>query len=518
MKFIIKDNVEREKTNKHWQYCVGSGQAKLALRSDYAKQLKFIHDELGIERVRFHGIFDDSMQAYMGLDDFMPLPGSKKFRNYCFHQIGIAYDNVLAAGMKPWVELSFMPSRLAKSNKKVTVNADGRCSMPKKDGEWKKFIQAFVHFLIHRYGKEEIETWNFEVWNEPNMSTFFNGTQEDYFHLYEITATAIKEVDPKIPVGGPATATGCWIGEFIEFCEKNRIPCDFISTHNYPGDGIGEVFLGKIMFDAIVGGAKRLHQIGGGRTLDGCQAVMQDKSEQEEMPKGQMREMAKQIYEVVKGKYPIYFTEWNCNAILMSASNDTKKVSCFQAKSISEMEEYVTGSSIWAFSDIFDEFMMIPDEFSGGFGLLTINGIPKPQFHALKLMSRAGERKYKLPYTNDEVEITVYESDTQKQIFVYRQRMKNVDEPAMTYQIHMEIPREVKAVSLYRIDDVHCNPKRIWEGMGKPTELNADEIQMIKDRSALVEEKVEVKYSNQELLLQDQLDVNDLHCYVVELR
>lgn len=440
MEFVIKDNAEREKTNRHWQFCVGSGQAKLALRSDYAKQLRFIHDELGIERVRFHGIFDDSMQAYMGLDDFMPLPGSKNFRNYCFHQVGAAYDNVLAAGMKPWVELSFMPSRLAKSNKKVTVNADGKSAMPKNDGEWRKFIQAFIRFLIHRYGKEEIESWNFEVWNEPNMSTFFSGSQADYFHLYEITARAIKAVDSKIQVGGPATATGCWIEEFIAFCEKKKVPCDFISTHNYPGDGIGDVFLGKIMFDAVIGGAKRLHQIGSGRTLKGCQAVMVDKSEQEEMAKGQMYQMAKRVHRAVKGRYPIYFTEWNCNAILMSVTNDTKKVSCFQVKSISEMEAYVTGSSIWAFSDIFDEFMMIPDEFSGGFGLLTINGIPKPQFYALKLMSRVGERKYKLPYTNKEIEISAYESDKQKHIFVYRQRMKNVDEPPMPYRIQVEVP------------------------------------------------------------------------------
>lgn len=517
MEFIIKDNVERVKTNKHWQYCVGSGQAKLALRSDYAEQLKYIHDELGIERVRFHGIFDDSMQAYMGLDDFMPLPGSKKFCNYCFHQIGVAYDNVLAAGMKPWVELSFMPSRLAKSNKKVTVNAEGRCTMPKRDNEWRRFIKSFIRFLIHRYGKEEVETWNFEVWNEPNMSTFFNGTQADYFHLYEITAKAIKSVNSNIKVGGPATATGGWIEEFIKFCEKRKVPCDFISTHNYPGDGIGEVFLGKIMLDAVVGGIKRLHQIGSGRTLEGCQAVMVDKSEQEEMPKGQMREMAERVHKAVKDKYPIYFTEWNCNAILMSKTNDTKKVSCFQVKSISEMEEYVTGSSIWTFSDIFDEFMMMPDEFSGGFGLLTINGIPKPQFYALKLMSQVGERKYKLPYTNNEIEITIYESDIQKHIFVYRQRMKNIDEPAMPYDVRIEIPQTVREISMYRIDDNHCNPKKVWEDMGKPVEMNRAEITRIKEKSSLMREKVVEKRENKNLVLKGKLGVNDLHCYVIDL-
>ena len=517
VQFIIKDDGERKKNHKHWQYCVGSGQAKLAVRSDYAEQLKVIHDELGIERVRFHGIFDDSMQTYMGLNDFMPLPGSKKFKNYNFHNIAIAYDNVIAAGMKPWVELSFMPSRLAKGQKKVTVNAEGRCTMPKDDREWKKFIQAFVQFLLHRYGKEEVESWNFEVWNEPNMSTFFNGSREDYFHLYEITATAIKDIDANIMVGGPATATGGWITEFIQFVEKNRIPCDFISTHNYPGDGIGDVFLGKIMFDAIVGGMKRLRKKGHGRTLDGCQTVMEDKSEQTEMPKGQMYSVAKQVYEKVAEKYPIYFTEWNCNAILMSPSNDTRKVACFQVKSINDMADYVTGSSIWAFSDIFDEFMMIPDEFSGGFGLLTISGIPKPQFHVLKLLGMTGERQYVLPYTNDEIEISVYESDIQKQVFIYRQRMKNVVEPALEYEINIELPHGAKNVLCYKIDEENGNPMKVWKEMGAPVTPNEGEIEEIKNKSSLVGRSVDKDYKDGFLVLRGKLNVNDVHAFFIDI-
>lgn len=514
--FEIQSNTPRKASNKHWQFCVGSGQAKLAVRSDYAEQLKFIHDELGIQRVRFHGIFDDSMQAYMGLDDFMPLPGSKSFRNYNFRNIAVAYDNVLKAGMKPWVELSFMPSRLAKSQKKVTVNADGRCGMPKKDEEWQDFIRAFIRFLIARYGKDEVETWYFEVWNEPNMSTFFSGTQKDYFHLYEITARAVKDVDEKLMVGGPASAAGGWIADFINFVKKKRLPCDFICTHNYPGDGIGEVFLGKIMFDAIVGGAKRLMQKKSGRTLDGCQAVMEDKSEKSEMAKGQMRQMARQISAIVNGEYPIFLTEWNCSAILMSPSNDTRKVASFQVKGIDEMEDTMTGSSIWAFSDIFDEFMMIPDEFSGGFGLLTINGIPKPQFHALKLMSGVGPRKYDLPYTNAEVEIAVYESDVEKRIFVYRHRMKNVVEPAADYEVKLELPEGAQSVTRFCIDEEHCNPKKVWEQMGSPVDMTPAQIEDIKEKSKLIPETMKVETVDGRLLLRGSLNVNDVHCYIVK--
>ena len=63
--FSVKKDTRWVEVSNHWKYCVGSGQAKLAMRSDYARQLKLIHDELGIERVRFHGIFVDDMQAIM---------------------------------------------------------------------------------------------------------------------------------------------------------------------------------------------------------------------------------------------------------------------------------------------------------------------------------------------------------------------------------------------------------------------------------------------------------------------
>ena len=113
MKIRIDRNAPVVPHKKHWQFCVGSGHALLALRSDYVRQLKFIHDTLGIERVRFHGIFCDDMHTVNDLSMQMPVPGADRFTEYNFNACALAYDNVLEAGMKPFVELSFMPSSLA---------------------------------------------------------------------------------------------------------------------------------------------------------------------------------------------------------------------------------------------------------------------------------------------------------------------------------------------------------------------------------------------------------------------
>ncbi|MEP7189610.1 MAG: hypothetical protein ABI901_10515 [Roseiflexaceae bacterium] len=81
--------------------------------------------------------------------------------------------------------------------------------------------------------------WFFEVWNEPNLPEFWTGTQADYFKLYRYTAEAIKGVDASLQVGGPATAKNAWVEEFLDFCDTENLPADFVSTHHYPTDAFG---------------------------------------------------------------------------------------------------------------------------------------------------------------------------------------------------------------------------------------------------------------------------------------
>ncbi|MDR2729999.1 MAG: hypothetical protein LBB81_03770, partial [Treponema sp.] len=142
---------------------------------------------------------------------------------------------------------------------------------------------------------------------------------------------------------------------------------------------------------------------------------------------------------------------------------------------------------------------------------LTVSGIPKPQFHALKMMSRTGERKYNLPVTNDEVEIAVYESDKEKQLFIFRHRMKNVTAPPETYEISFELPVP-SSVILEKIDENHCNPLKLWEDMGKPV-LNREQAADIISKSAPVSENLPVKYENGTLKLSGALGINDIHFY-----
>ncbi|WEV36510.1 hypothetical protein OZX76_07170 [Lactobacillus sp. ESL0677] len=187
----FKVNAKEQHSFPHyWELCVGSSHAYTALRADYQKQLEKAHRELGFKYVRFHGIFNDEMSV---CTEMTGLDGISHGMIYNFENIDTIFDFLLSIGMKPFVELGFMPECLASGKGKIFPYG-GNNSMPKSDEQWQELISKFIKHILKRYGKEEVESWFFEVWNEPNLPLFFAGNKDDYFHLYEITARAIKKL------------------------------------------------------------------------------------------------------------------------------------------------------------------------------------------------------------------------------------------------------------------------------------------------------------------------------------
>jgi xylan 1,4-beta-xylosidase len=218
-----------------WEECAGSDRAAITLRESWRQDLDRWHGEIGLKRARFHGILNDEL----GVDTPTWLNGGKASPN--FRDVFEVYDGLLARGVSPYVELSFMPKALA-SGTRTFGFYNGNVTPPASLPAWSDFITLFVRALADRYGIAAVRTWPFEVWNEPNLSVFWAGKQADYFDLYKATATAIKSVDPAIPVGGPATSATQWIGEFLDFCATNNAPVDFVATHCYAGDPQKPIF------------------------------------------------------------------------------------------------------------------------------------------------------------------------------------------------------------------------------------------------------------------------------------
>ena len=492
--------------DESWKKCVGSGHAFLAHRTDWCEYVRYLHEELGIQYVRFHGILDDDMLSEQSLADFIPLPGTKKIRERSFRQIGKVYDNVLSTGMKPFVELSFMPSVLA-SGKKTGLHYRNNITPPKDYAEWSAYISDFIQYLIGRYGKEEVESWYFEVWNEPDLKVFFTGDQKKYFKLYRYTVRAIKNIDEKIRVGGPSTSEGKWLKEFIEFVEAEDLPCDFISTHQYPGDGFGNPFH---ISDVFTKYPKIIRQaaVSGKDVSQTVTEIFFDPEEAKLAPKGIMKQ-AVQCSKKAVGDRPLFYTEWNCMSVFGSPAQDEKYSAAFATKTILDMDHETECFSFWCCNDLFEEIMFINKPFHGGFGLLTNLGIPKPVFWAFKLLSESYPKRLKLSVDKSgDIEYAIFCKDDKYQIFIYAQTMDYLENK--NYSLDLTIDHRFKTGQIVRIDERHCNPKSVWTEMGSPMDPTKQQVEVIKEKSRPAKETLPLKESKNGTGIHLEFSSNDV--------
>lgn len=512
----INKNLPVEKFNKHWQFSVGSAHATYALRKDYFDQLKKVREELGIERVRFHGIFGDDMHTYHKATDILPIPFGGGYTEQSFRQCAVAYDNILSAGMKPFVELSFMPKYLAKKRTRGMFFYKPCISPPKDYRKWYEYIQSFIRFLVGRYGEEEIRQWYFEVWNEPDLRIpFFAGTQKEYFRLYEVTARAIKDVDSSLTVGGPSTSGSKWTEEFLQYCKENKVPVDFVSTHQYAGDPLGGIEQGEKDVSLklnIFAGLKNRKTLPHNSILPLYREFLGTKDANKTLHRDGLIKGAEKV-KANAGKLPVYYTEWNMCANFSAPCNDTRMAAAYNIHAILGTQKSIDGSSIWCFSDLFEEFHQFPEEFHGGFGIMTQSGIPKPAYHALKFLNDAGDDKVILPY-NGKTDVAVFRKGSTTQILLSYLEFNPTDKKE-TVTIRLRCDSKPEKIVLRRIDEDHANPLKEWEKIGSPAVPDKRQIRMITEASAVKEESPETVFENDVLTFTVTLSENDI--YFVEV-
>lgn len=508
MRITIDKNIGTVPTDFSWQIGLGNDHAYQLHRTDVCEHIKLAHDELGIKYIRCHGIFDDDMLTYQRMGDcrmFRSVPFNNKIEEINFRQVGHVYDNLLACGVKPFVELSFMPSALA-SGKKLGLRYDPNITMPKSLVTWGEYIKKFIHFLIDRYGADEVETWYFEVWNEPDLDCFFAGTKKDYFKLYEATVRAIKEVSPKLRVGGPSTSACLWIEDFLNFCKENNVPCDFVSTHHYPGDAFGN-FVNfknvKQMFSSAMDAVKNHKPLSD--TMTNMFFLPDDFIRWDKGTLARMDDEAKGKV----GDMPLFITEWNSMAVFGSPVHDEKYSAAFAVKSCMDLNNTLGGYMFWCCSDIFEEQFMLPKPFVGSFGIVSNDGIPKPNFWGFKILSQLYNKRLTLPMrTNEAVEYAAFVDEDKTQVLVYAQDQDYFKNE--THEISIVVNCKATSVTVQRIDDIHCNPKAEWIRLGKPDNLTPTQVAQIKEKTALKAENVDFVSENEETRINLSIKTNDV--------
>src|ERR1700750_2391941 len=160
-----------------WEQMFGSGRAILTLRESYREDLRAVKKITDFRYVRFHAILHDEVGVYNEDEHGNPV--------YNFAYVDQIYDNLLANGVRPVVEISFMPKKLASNPDALPPFwYKQNVSPPKSMEKWDGLMTAFAKNLVDRYGIDEVSQWYFEVWNEPNID-FWGGvpSQRSYFEL-----------------------------------------------------------------------------------------------------------------------------------------------------------------------------------------------------------------------------------------------------------------------------------------------------------------------------------------------
>ncbi|MBN2221264.1 MAG: cellulase family glycosylhydrolase [Vallitaleaceae bacterium] len=464
MKFSIDINNKIE-VKPYWKHCVGSPHAYTALRDDYRKQLLQCKKDIGFHYVRFHGILDDLMSTLLMKKSHT---GQELGLVYNFNNIDNIIDYLLSIQMKPFIELGFMPTAIASGDKKV-FHCHSNITLPKSDKAWEELIEKLVTHLVERYGVEEVKSWFFEVWNEPNLFFFFDGTKTDYFHLYEITAKVIKKIHPKLRVGGPATSCNAWISDFIQYGKEKEVPIDFVSTHHYPTD------------DPLWKSGMDIKDFFGSEL-----------SKDRKYDRAVLTKMCKQVKKEA-GEYPVYFTEWNTSAMSDDPKHDESYAAAMIAKTLVDNMNLMEAYSFWTFTDIFEESGQQPGEFHGGFGLQTYHGIPKPAYRVFEMFAQIGNEGYTIMCDEESttVEAIMTSCDSGYRIIVYNHQIP--EEPIEGKEVSFDLSplKGMKEISIRRIDAEHSNPKKKWQELGSPQYPTTKELELIKNASELEVEKLE---------------------------
>jgi len=445
--------------SQSWHKTFGVGSAFLLLRKDLLSHVEDVHDTIGFDYLRFHGILSDDV----GLVQYADKNGTELDEDCLnFTNVDAIYDALLDLEIKPFVEFSFMPKYLASGDTQV-FKYPSNVTPPAHNLQWKSLISLLVTHWKHRYGIDELNDWYFEIWNEPNLINFWTGTQAEYFNLYKNTADAIKAIDPQLKVGGPASSDGRWITPFLQFCSNEGVTVDFISTHVYQSD----------------------MPLGGTGFIPGSYALDL---------------VSRTRAEIEQSAFPgleLHFTEWGSTSSPNDQMHDTANQAAFICDAVTSVYEQVDSFSYWTVSDIFEELGLPDTEFHGGFGIETVHGVRKPSFNAFFFLKQLGAEICEMKLDDLPDGVKLFATRTSKDLrllawYFKDPKAKIVPEPA-TITLRVEktgiLAHQDLDFSILEISKEHGNPYAAWKAMGSPRNPKPDQIEDLKQFGEIEEEE-----------------------------
>ncbi len=425
--------------------CVGTGRLDLALHREYQEQLRLVQEKCRFRLIRGHGLFSDQMGIYQVFRE----PGGEERSRFCFTYLDRVMDCYLENGLRPFLELGFMPSALTDSPNTLFY-WKAHTAPPRDMGAWTGLVKATLRHLCERYGAEEVASWPCEIWNEPNLPGFWEGADKGkYLELYRATALAVKEAVPGMRVGGPAICGGegsqQWIYDFLAFCRDEKLPVDFVTRHAYMGQAPER--RGRYLYHRMSAPEDLLAEMRASRDIIDS-------------------------FPEYRG-LPMFITEFNTSYNPFCPIHDTVYNAALMAGVLSRLGDVAQGYSYWTFGDVFEEQGIPTRPFHGGFGL-TANGlIPKPTLWTFSFFAGlTGEPLYR-----DEHMVFTGRRDGGTEGVLWNLCREGGEDLEIT--LTLPLPGKAAAI-LETVDEDHGNPLKIWHGMGEPESLTEEQLSLLR--------------------------------------
>jgi xylan 1,4-beta-xylosidase len=429
----------------YWERMFGSGRAILSLREGYRNDLRQVKVATGFEYLRFHAILNDEVGVYDENADGKPV--------YNFSYVDQIYDGLLQNGVRPFVELSFMPKKLAAQEIYQPFWYRPIVSPPKDWGKWEDLVSHFGQHLVDRYGIDEVSQWYFEVWNEPNLD-FWGGEprQSTYFQLYDSTARALKKVNARLRVGGPATAQTAWADVFLAHVLENHVPVDFVSTHVYANDTAKDVF-------------------GTNETIPRTQMVCRA-----------VQKVHDQIKASGRSDLPLIFSEYNASYKNEPDVTDAVFMGPWLADTFRQCDGLLDNLAYWTLSDVFEEQGVVKQPFYGGYGLIAERDLPKPAYNAFKLLHKLGSQRLAV---NSRSALVTKREDGTLVLAVWNLFLP--EQPGESKNVTIAISGLTGAhrAAISRLDETHGSLLALYKSMGAPKYPTTKQIEELRRAAEL---------------------------------
>ncbi len=448
--YIIDGNAN-DFINNRVDYCIGTGRMGLALQKEYQEQLALVQSEIGFLHIRGHGLFSDDMAIYQEYTD----EKGKKQVEYNFTYLDLVMDSYLELKIHPFLELGFMPDKLASGDQTVFY-WKGNVTPPADYDVWCDLVKATLKHLMERYGIDEVVTWPVEVWNEPNLPGFWkDADMQEYFKLFRHTFAAVKEVDSRFRVGGPAICgvdDENWIRSFMEFCHKEKLPLDFVTRHHYTTE-VPER-------DGHYNYAKLSEPELGFANLKTTRDIVDSFEEYRNLE--------------------IHITEFNTSYVPNCPLHDTNQNAAYIAHQLSRLGDVNESYSYWTFGDIFEEIGVPFTPFHGGFGLVANGCIPKPTFWTFKFYKDLQKDVLQCVHRSEDAVIVKKADGSYAGVLWNSVVDMQKDNLAVKFDLLMEGGSEY-GLLVKTVDEETCNPLKLWNVMGEPAHLSKEQRKLLQD-------------------------------------